>query len=315
MAVISANNLSALDARLRRMFLEAKGNVPIISTNFTKVQTTTRRYENFNRWVGVGEASVVAEGANYPEKQISQATATTVTVQKFGFKINVTRELIEDNLFEPIADDVAKAMKNSMVSTRERRTMNLLNNGFTTQVIDDGLSLFNTAHTLIQGGTQSNRAATAAALDLDTLWSGINTMQTSVSNSGLLDSIYQPKCIVGPQDLERRMNELIKSEWVPQVTENTANVVAALYPIKAYASPYLTSTTAWFLFASPSDVVEYGIIVLMREPLQIIRDFEEMGNTELGDSVSRDIFGWKCRERYETATPKSFLGTYGNAGA
>lgn len=315
MSVITANNLSTIDARLRHMFFEASGNIPIISTDIVKTETTERAYEIFNRWSGTGEAPIVGEGANYTEKDIAQETTKTVSVLKFGFKIRVTRELIKDNLFEPIQDDVAKAMKNSMVSTKERRQMNLLNNGFTTQLTPDGLSLFNSAHTLVNGGTQSNVSAASTALDIDFLWEGVNTMQTTVGNSGLYDNIYPPKWLVVPQALERRANELLRSDWVPQSTENQDNVVKFLYPIKVRTTPFLTSTTAWFLFGDKSAVIDYGLVLLQREPLEILAQFDEKAMAEVGDSLSKDIYAWKCRERYEAATPTHFFGTFGNAGA
>lgn len=321
MPVITNANLSAINANVKTMVLESKGNIPLISDNIVKTeQLTEGRYRTYDRWVGVGEAGIVGEGANYPEKQIMSGQNKTVSVKKFGFKIGVTRELIMDNLFAPIQDSVARSAKNSMVQTKEHRVINMLNNGFSggTQKTPDGLTLFNSAHVLLQGGTQTNVSAASTALDLDGLWEGINTMQTTISGSGLYDALYSPRYIVTPQGLQRRANELIKSEWIPQVTENTANVgptVGGLYPMEALATPLLSSATAWFLFANPSEVTEYGLILLQREALQIVELFDLKSGSETGSVVDRDIYSWKIRERYECDTPKTWYGTFANPGA
>ena len=312
--VVTNDMLSAIDARLRKFAFETNASIPIISDAIFKTIPTERRYEIVNRVYGVDEAVEVPENGIFPTKTIKQDASKTISVKKFGFIINVSRELILDDLFSPIQEDVARAMKNSMIQTRERRALNLLNNGFTTQLAQDGLSLFNTAHTLGQGGTQSNRASIASALDLDSLWEGRNTMQTTKGQSTLFDAIYTAKCIVGPQALERRMNELIKSEWIPQTTENTANVIGSLVNFTTKNSPLLTSDTAWFLAADPSQVMEYALRIWERETLSINALFNITGNTELGNSVDRDVYSWRCRERYEMDSP-TWYGVYGNAGA
>lgn len=313
--VITSTMLSAIDARLRKMAFETKATIPSIYEDLYKIVPTDRSYEVFNRVVGVGEATEVPEASIFPQKQIKQDVQKIVNVKKFGFSILVSRELIMDNEFDPIQGDVAKAMKNSMAQTKERRALNIFNNGFTSQTAEDGLSLFNTAHTLIQGGTQSNRASVDSALDLDSLWTGRNTMQTMKGNSGLYDNIYDASVIAVPQGLERRANEILKSEWIPQSMENTANVIGSLAGmIKVRKSPLLTSTTAWFLAANPSDVPEYGPRFLQREPLSITAQFSIGNDSEVGQAQDRDVYAWKCRERYEVDSV-TWFGVYGNAGA
>lgn len=311
--VITPTMLSAIDARLKRMAFEAPESIKKISDKIFRTVKTDRAYEIVNRVVGVEEAGLVGENAAYPEKEIKQDIAKTINIKKFGFRINVSRELIMDNLFQPIQDDVSRAMGNSMTQTKERRSLNVLNNGFTTQQAQDGVSLFNTAHPLIQGGTQSNAASVASALDLDSLWSGRNTMKTTVSNSTLYDQIYDAKYIVVPQQLERRANELVRSEWVPQSTENTANVIGSLTNLTVLTSPLLTSTTAWFLIADPSVVPEFGLRNFERESLSINALFNVQGS-EVGVAIDKDVYTWRCRERYEVDAV-TWYGLYGNSGA
>lgn len=314
MAVNTAQMVSLIDARLKEVFFESKGDIPEISTNVVRTKNTTRRYEIVSGVVGVPEAQEVPEGGVYQSKEIKIRPNTIIEMKKFGFIINVTRELIMDNLFQPVQDDVAQAMRNSMTQTRERRSCNLINNGWTTQTTYDGVTLFNTAHPLLQGGTQSNAASVGSAFDVDSFWEGVNIMQTTQDNSTLYASIYAPKWLVGNQQLQRKFNEVIRSEWLPYVTANTENVLRSLYDVQPLVSPLISSTTSWSMYADPAKVISYGLTHWNREALSINTLFNVKGDNELGAGVDRDIYTWRCRERYEDATTH-WIGTYGNVGA
>ncbi len=312
--------LALLDARLKEVFFESQGNIPLIADAIVRTRPTERRYEIVSGVVGVPEADEVPEGGQFQSKQLGIRPNTIIEIKKFGFLMNVTRELIMDELFQPIADDVSRAMRNSMAQTKEHRTINMLNNSFTTQLVYDGLALFHTAHVLIQGGTQGNRPSTDSALDVDSLWEGINGMAATKDNSTLYSSIYTPKFISGHQNLQRRMNELIRSEWLPNIataaapSDNRENVLKQLYSLTPKNSPLFSSTTNWFLSADPSSVIDYGLVNYEREQLSIDALFSVKNDVELGAGVDRDLYSWRCRERYEVATV-NWLGLWGNRGS
>jgi len=308
-------NLTSLDARLRSKFLSSGGMIPVISDRVLKTRKTDRAYEIFDFMAGIPETGIVGENAIFPQAEVKSGDSRTLTVDKRGVVINVTRELIDDNLFEPVVDDIGKALRMAMDQARERAAVNLFNNGFSSTApfaTPDGVSLFNTAHVLKQGGTQSN-SATAAALDLDTYWNAINTMKTSKDDSTLFASIYEPKFAIVPQELQRRIFETIRSDKVPFVFENTMNIAKQLYAVEPLSTPLLTSTTAWFLVADPGAVLYFGLIHLIREALSIKAQFK-IDDAEIGNSVERDVYSWKARERYTHGTVH-WNGTFGNAGA
>lgn len=315
MPQITTQFLNSLDNRFRRLTLSSKSTIPLISDRILETKTTDRAYEQFGYIAGVGEAAVVPEGGLYPEKALKQGDSKTINVDKYGFKIGITRELVEDNQFEDFMSMVPRATRAAMSQTRERIALNLLNNGFdaNTQTTPDGKALFATDHVLKQtGGAQAN-SATAAALDIDSLWTGLNLAKLTVSDAGLYDSIYTPKYLVVPQALERRSRELLKSELTPQITENQINAVRGLYDMEVLTSPLLTSTTAYFMLAKPSDVLYYGLICLNRENFNIHPLFS-VKDAEIGDAIDKDIYSWRVRERYAMDVIH-WNGTYGNAGA
>lgn len=313
MSTIIRNTIpSTLDARLRQNFLAQDDSVQFIGSKITKERKTDRAYELFNYRVGVDEAQVVGENQLYPDKELKEGYGVTLQPVKYGFVISASREMIDDNLFEPIAGDVGKAARRSMDQTRERNAVNLLNNGFATATTPDAAYLFSASHLLKGGGTQAN-LTTAAALDVDQYWSAINLCKTMLGESTLFNT-WEPKYIVVPQALERRAYEILRSDKVPFVFANTANVAMQLYKTEVLTSPFLTSTTAWFLLADPAKLLYPALVHLNRKPLELVATFNVSGNTEVGDGTDRDAMQWKVRERYVDGLTHWF-GTFGNAGA
>lgn len=286
----------------------------MIASSFTKTTESDGAYEVHNQFVGFGEASIVNEDQIYPEKNIKQGDQKIITNEKRGFRISVSVEAIEDNRFAPIAGEVGKASRLAMDQTRERDAINLLNNGFGTsdKTTPDGVALFSASHVLVAGGTQTN-TATAAALDPDSLWAGINVLKDSKDDSGL-NLHYTPECIVVPTALFRRANELTRSGNMPLSMNREDNVVKQLYPLEVKDSPLLTSSTAWFLFAKPSKVIYYGIIRQQRKALAIKPLFRMDSDEEIGLALERDAVQWKVSERYAHDLIH-WHGTFGNSGA
>lgn len=310
--LLRTNIPSTLDARLRQNFLAQNDTVDSIGDKIAKERKTDRAYELFNYRVGTAQAGQVGEGQIYPDQELKEGFGVTLSPVKIGFSLSVSREMINDNLFEPIAGDVGKAARRSMDQTREQSAVNLLNNGFATGTTPDGAYLFSATHTLKGGGTQAN-LTTAAALDVDQYWSAINLIRTTKGESTLFNQ-WSPDYIVVPQALERRAYEILRSDKVPFVMSNTANIAMSLYKTEVLTSPFLSSSTAWFLMAKPSTLLYPALVYVNREPLALVATFNVSGNTEVGDGTDRDTVGWKVRERYIHGLTHWF-GTFGNAGA
>lgn len=315
MSTIIRNTIpSTLDARLRQNFLAQNDSVDFIGPKIAKEKKTDRAYELYNYRVGTAQATVVGENQLYPEQEMAEGYGRTLQPLKYGFVISASREMVKDNLFEPIAGDVGKAARRSMDQTREQNAVNLLNNGFDSalETTPDGAALFSLTHLLKGGGTQAN-LTTAAALDVDQYWSGVNLAKTTVGESTLFNT-WSPDYIVVPQALERRAYEILRSDKVPFVMSNTANIAMQLYKTEVLTSPFLSSSTAWFLLAKPSSLLYPALLNLSREALELVATFNISGNTEVGDGTDRDAMAWKVRERYIYGLTHWF-GTFGNAGA
>ena len=77
----------------------------------------------------------------------------------------VTEEAMEDNLYVQLSARYTKALARAMAYTKQVKAALPLNNGFSSFQSGDGVSLFNTAHPLVNGGTNSNRPTTGADLN------------------------------------------------------------------------------------------------------------------------------------------------------
>ena len=82
---------------------------------------------------------------------------------------SLTREEIEDNLYESVSMDRALSLKISMVETKETLGANVLNRSFNGSYLGgDNVSLVSASH-LARNGTWSNRLTTDANLSQSSL--------------------------------------------------------------------------------------------------------------------------------------------------
>jgi hypothetical protein len=110
-------------------------------------------------------------------------------------------------------------------------------------------ALFSTSHALVTGGTTSNAGTSNPAL-------AYTALQDAVSDYALLQNERGryvrpvPKTLIVYPTKEWVANTLLQSSLRPGTTDNDTNT---LNSYKVHSSPYLSSTTAWFLMGKPGD--------------------------------------------------------------
>jgi len=174
----------------------------------------------------------------------------------------------------------------------------LLNNGFgTTNTGFDGLALFSTAHTRLDGGsTQANRPSSDNALALAALHDAVIAFEKFVGERGR-PQIIIPQTLVIPPDLRFVARELLGSTQKPGSADNDINALRDA-GLTAKVVHYLTSTTAWFLLGDNHD-------------LNWLWKFRPQSGSET-DFETEDIKR-KVRQAYATGFGE-WRGTYGSQG-
>jgi hypothetical protein len=243
--------------------------------------------------------NAMAEGEEYSYQRPLQGASKTLTIQKYGLGFSVSEEMIDDGKFNLVAD-MTKKLAKSAKESQEIQAMAVFNNGFSSETTADGVSVFNSAHTLPSGGTYRNVLSTAADLSPTSLDQALTDFETQfVGDSGI---IYNPKprVLLVPSALKRYAQELIGSEQKPDSADNNLNSLKS-EGLRVVSSPHLTDSDAWFLLADPS---EHGLRIVQRQAL----------STKGDENFDTDSIKYKAKYREIIGATVGY-GAFGTAGA
>lgn len=232
----------------------------------------------------------------------SQTQEYTYSVRALAYRVH--ERLWRNDLYgevERFEDDLQDAAQDDA----ESAAADLLNNGFsTTNTGFDGLQLFSTAHTRLDGGsTQQNRPSTDEALSVSALHNGLIQMMEWLNDRGR-PRMHNPRQLVVPPALSITAYEIVDSTKKPGTANNDANVVTNRFNLEdPIIWRYLQSAaggsdTAWFLFADDHDL----------NFLWRFRPESDMRTNWETDSIER-----KVRQGYVTGFGE-WRGAYGTDG-
>lgn len=200
-----------------------------------------------------GPLQVQDEGAplTYDDPLSSLTKEYTKVNKALGYK--VTDDMIRAELYGELQRYERGLMKSALFD-QENSAWDIINSGFgTTNTGFDGLALFSTAHTRMDGGTnQSNRHASDVALSLAGLHDAIVQFSKYKNERGH-PIMLAPKLLIVPPDLQMTAFELLDSEKKPGSADNDVNVIRR-FGIDVMVVHYLTSTTAWFIIGDEHDL-------------------------------------------------------------
>jgi len=246
--------------------------------------------------------AIVGEGENYSFSRPKQGASKTLSVVKYGLGFSISEEAVEDGKFDMIADAIQKMAK-SALETQEISAMNVLNNGFSTELAADGLSVINAAHTLPSGLTFRNTLSTQADLSQSSLDQALTDFETQfVGDSGI---VYRsmPKILLVHPSLRRYAMELVGSDLKPDSADNNLNSIKS-EGIRVVSSPHLTDTDAWFLLADKS---ETGLRIVNR--MGIVTKASDDAVGFMNDSIF-----YKSKYREIIGVTHAY-GVFGSSGA
>lgn len=252
--------------------------------------------------------NAITEGDNYTFARAKAGASKTLSIVKYGLGISVSEELIADGKFDLLGDMIRKLGKSAMES-QEIAGMDLLNNGFTAStgtLTADGLSLFNTAHTLPGGLTFRNRPSVDVDLSPSALDSALTDFATQFVGDSGIKMMIKPKYLVVPAALERYAKELVQSQNKADTADNNMNPFLQ-DNLQVVMSPHLTDSDAWFLAAGPGVLDENGVVVIVREGIQTKGAGPDVG-------FANDGVFYKTRYREAVGALHPY-GWYGSAGA
>jgi len=267
-----------------------------------ETETSERSFEEETKLSGFTAAPVKNEGSAIAYDNAQEAWTARYVHETIAMGFSLTEEAIEDNLYDSLSSRYTKALARGMAYTKQVKAAAILNNAFSGgPTYGDGVSLCNTAHPLVSGGTNSNTFASGADLNETSLEAAVIQIAGWTDERGLLIAA-KPKKLIVPTALQFVATRLLETELRVGTNDNDINAiknngsVAEGYTI----NHYLTDTNAWFLTTD----VPNGLKHFVRTPLQTSMDADfDTGNSR-----------YKARERYSFGVSDP-LGIFGSQGA
>jgi len=199
---------------------------------------------------GLGAMPSKDVGGAFTVDRPYKGTEKTFKITTWGVATVFEYELTRWDQWD-VFGDMTKEMAKSAIDRCNISAYAILNNGFSTSnslyTVYNSEALFSTSHSLVTGGTTSNAGTSNPAISY-------TSIQDAVSDYAMLQNERGryvrpiPKTIVVYPTKRWVADTLVNSTLRPTTTDNDKNTLSS-YGI--HDSPYLTSTTAWFLMGKP----------------------------------------------------------------
>jgi hypothetical protein len=268
-----------------------------------ETETSERSFEEELKLSGFGTAPVKSEGMAIRYDNAQEAWTARYNHETIAMGFSITEEAMEDNLYDSLSSRYTKALARSMAYTKQVKAAFPLNNGFSggSFLTGDGVTLFNTAHPLVSGGTNSNTQSTPADLNETSLEAAVIQIAGFKDERGLLIAA-RPRKLIVPPGLMFVATRLLETELRTATADNDINAIKnnGTIPEGYSVNHYLTDTDSYYLITD----VPNGMKHFVRTPLATSMDGDfDTGNVR-----------YKSRERYSFGVSDP-LGIWGSPGA
>ena len=264
-----------------------------------ETETSERSFEEETKLSGFSAAPVKGDGNAIAYDNVQESWTARYNHETIALGFSLTEEAIEDNLYDSLSARYTKGLARAMAYTKQVKAASVLNNGFNASYVGgDDVSLFNTAHPLINGGTNGNTPTTPADLNETAIENAVIQIAAWTDERGLLIAA-KPKKLIIPPALQFVATRLLETKLRVGTNNNDINAIEnnGSVPEGYTINHFLTAPNAWFLTTD----VPNGLKHFVRIPLQ---------NSMDGDFDTGNV-RYKSRERYSFGWSDP-LGVYGS---
>ena len=164
-----------------------------------ETETSERSFEEETKLSGFSAAPVKNEGSAIAYDNAQEAFTARYNHETIALGFSITEEAIEDNLYDSLSARYTKGLARAMAYTKQVKAAAVLNNAYNAAYVGgDGVSLLNSAHPLVNGGTNANTPTTAADLNETSLENAVIQIAAWTDERGLLIAARPKKLIVPP---------------------------------------------------------------------------------------------------------------------
>ena len=255
-----------------------------------ETEKSERSFEEETKLSGFSAAPVKAEGTAISYDNAQEAFTARYNHETIALGFSITEEAIEDNLYDSLSARYTKGLARAMAYTKQVKAAAVLNNAYNAAYVGgDGVSLLNSAHPLVNGGTNANTPSTAADLNETSLEAAVIQIAAWTDERGLLIAA-KPKKLIIPPSLQFVATRLLETKLRVGTNNNDINALEnnGSIPEGWTINHFLTDVNAWFLTTD----VPNGLKHFVRTPLQNSMDGDfDTGNVRY-KSRERYSFGW-----------------------
>jgi len=250
---------------------------------------------------GFGLAPEKSEGGAVSYDTARQGFTTRYTPIVYALGFTITREMMEDDLYDTIGKGKAQALAFSMRQTKEVVAANIYNRAFTAAFAGgDGKELCSTVHPNVAGGSWSNELATPADLSEAALEQACIDIAGFTNDRGLTIAVRPKQLIISRQNIFEA-KRILGSDGRVGTAENDLNAIKSLGSIpEIVTNHYLTDVDAWFIRTD----VKNGMKYFERRGDEFTMDNDFDTENAKFKATGRYVFGW--------TDPR---GVYGSEGA
>jgi hypothetical protein len=287
--ITTGNHPKALWPGIKAWWGRKYGEHTVEYTALFDMESSSRHYEEDVEVTGFGLAPVKAQGAAVAYDDEAQGTISRYVHVAYALGYIVTKEELDDNLYEVVSRRRSQALAFSMRQTKEQVAALVYNRAFTAGFVGgDGVVLGSNAHPSI-AGNQSNILAVAADLSEASLEDMCTLIMQAQNSRGLKISLM-PRSLIIPVQEWWNANRILKSVQQSGTANNDPNVLKMTnaLPEGIKLNHYLTDTDAWFVRTN----APRGMIGYDRVPIQFTKDTDFDTENAKAKCYERYVFGW-----------------------
>lgn len=227
---------------------KAYSEYPVEYTKLFEIYKSSKAFEEDVGISSFGLAVQKGEGQPITYDNERQGFITRYQHLVFALGFVITQEMMDDDQYDVVGQRKAQSLAYSMRQTKEIFGANVYNRAFNGSFTGgDGVSLINTAHPLIAGGTFSNQIATAADLSEAALEQACIDIAGYTNDRGLLIAV-RPKSLIIPRQLIFEAKRILATDGRVGTDANDLNALKTMGMIpEIVTNHYLTDPDAWFI--------------------------------------------------------------------
>lgn len=246
------------EAREAQLFFKEYDAEPLYHTQLLNIMPSSKAYEDWFEVTGLGVFRLKTEGAPITYDVPVQGPRRRVVHSSFALGFAATKEALADAQYDVI-DQQSTDLGAAGREHQDIFAFAAVDDFFTgtTYTTPDGLSVVNTAHTILKpknpaAATTSNAISPGVALSITGLELGITQMRLTKTREDRFTNIRAKTLLIHPSK-EHRAYELLQTEFKVDTNDNNKSTVATSRTgMMALSVPYLASEDDWFLFAEKS---------------------------------------------------------------